>query len=172
MIYLIECTNCNKRYIGQTSQKLKDRLNQHRSNIITDQTTTVAQHFTQQCPNINNLRIIPIESVRQQIPHSYMFMGLDAKCDRLALLRREDFWIRKLNTPTPNGLNIRQELRPPIPFNIRFCDLAPEISKLVKSIYSIIQEVEFGTFRRRQLIISYNRNRNLKDLLVSAKLKE
>ena len=32
-IYVIECTNCRMRYVGESSQKLKDRLNQHRSDI-------------------------------------------------------------------------------------------------------------------------------------------
>ena len=32
-IYLINCTKCHKQYVGQTSRKLKTRLNEHRSDI-------------------------------------------------------------------------------------------------------------------------------------------
>jgi len=32
VIYEIDCTNCNKKYIGQTKQSLKNRIDQHKSN--------------------------------------------------------------------------------------------------------------------------------------------
>jgi len=36
---------CYKQYVGETSRKLKDRLNDHKSNISTNKKTAIAIHF-------------------------------------------------------------------------------------------------------------------------------
>ena len=95
IIYVIECENCKIRYVGETSQKLKDRMNQHRSDINRQQDTVIADHFSLTCPNVNFLRVIPVEQVNRLVPASYTSMGMLDKADELQLLQREQFWIKK-----------------------------------------------------------------------------
>ena len=170
VIYLIQCSNCDMKYVGETSRKLHERLTDHRSDINTNKTTPVASHFNDICPSIDYLKIVPIEHVPRKITDT--FMGLLDKIDLLTLLQREQFWIRKLNTMTPYGLNKRNELPPPIPFSTKFSDQAGEINTLVKTFYDKIQLNKFGTFRKYQFVSAYKRNKNIKDHLVSASLKE
>ncbi len=170
LIYVIECSNCKVRYVGETCQKLKDRINQHRSDINRKQDTTIATHFSQNCPNIEFFKVIPVEKVHRIIPESYTFMGFLDNSDEIQLIQKEQYWIKKLNSLTPNGLNIRQELPPPIPFSITFSDQSYDIARFVKTIYDKIQDRTHQLFRRLQMITSHKRNPNLKDLLVTAKL--
>lgn len=158
------------KYVGETSRKLHERLTDHRSDINTNKTTPVASHFNDICPSIDYLKIVPIEHVPRKITDT--FMGLLDKIDLLTLLQREQFWIRKLNTMTPYGLNKRNELPPPIPFSTKFSDQAGEINTLVKTFYDKIQLNKFGTFRKYHFVSAYKRNKNIKDHLVSASLKE
>jgi len=44
-IYIISCAECNKLYVGQTSRMLKERLNNHRSDIKLNKNTAVSKHF-------------------------------------------------------------------------------------------------------------------------------
>ena len=105
------------------------------------------------------------------IPESYTFMGLLDNTDEVLLIQKEQTWIKKLHTLTPYGLNIRQELPPPIPFSITFSDQSYDISRFVRGIYEKIQDRCNHVFRRLQMITAHKRNLNLKDLLVTAKVK-
>lgn len=89
VIYLINCIKCQKQYVGQTERRLKDRLNSHRSNIHNNRQTAVAIHFNEPLHNYTHLKIIPIEIVNES-------------ADRI---KRETFWIQKLKTKYPLGLN-------------------------------------------------------------------
>ena len=91
LIYLITCTKCNKQYVGETNRKLKERLQDHKSNIKTFKQTPIAIHFNLPEHNINNLKIIPIEKLH-----------FDSDKERK---RREIEWIKKLNTRYPYGIN-------------------------------------------------------------------
>ena len=170
VVYLIECSNCGIRYIGETIQKLKDRINQHRSDIKRKQDTVVATHFNQQCKDINYLQIVPLEKIHRNVPGSYTLCGRLERSDEIHLLQREQFWIKKLNTLSPFGLNKRTEIPPPIPFTIRFNDGAANITKILKTAYEKIQSRGGHKFRRRQLVIAFKKNQNLKNLLVRAQL--
>ena len=97
-------------------------------------------------------------------------MGFLDNGDEIQLIQKEQYWIKKLNSLTPNGLNTRQELPPPIPFSITFSDQSYDIARFVKTIYDKIQDRTHQLFRRLQMITSHKRNPNLKDLLVTAKL--
>jgi hypothetical protein len=167
VIYVIECLNCNIRYVGETCQKLKDRVNQHRSDIKCKKNTVIATHFAQKCPDINFFQITPVEKVPRLVPESYTFMGMMENSDTIRLYQREQAWMRRLKTLNPQGLNRREELPPPIPFCMTFNDQAYEIAKLVKTTYLRIQE---QSCFKSQIVSAYKRNRNLKDLLVKSKL--
>ena len=86
------------------------------------------------------------------------------------LIDREHQWINKLKTLNPNGLNLRTEMGPPIPLTTLFCDFAPMLSKLVGKLHFDLK-TKYAYFRRHNMITAYRRNKNLKDMLVSASLQ-
>ena len=170
VVYVIECQNCEIRYVGETCAKLKDRMNQHRSDINRKTDTTIATHFTRICPNINFLQVTPVEKFTRMVPESYTFMGMLDNGDQVRLFQREQFWMKRLKTITPHGLNKRKELPPPIPFCLKFSDQAYDIAKLVKTCFERIQERSGHVYWRSQIVMAYKRNPNLGDFLVRAKL--
>jgi hypothetical protein len=91
VIYLISCKKCAVQYIGQTGRTLRDRLNNHRSTIITRKKTAIAIHFNEPFHCLNDLTIMPI--------HSLEGMAINAR------LELENSYMIKLNTKYPNGLN-------------------------------------------------------------------
>ena len=132
----------------------------------------IANHFTNQCPNVQFLKITPVEKIQRMIPESYCFLRMMDKSDEIHYYQREQHWMKKLNTLQPFGLNKRHELPPPVNFSIKFNDQAPDISKLVKTIYRKIQERGGHNFWKRQVVTSFKRNQNIKELLVKAKLDQ
>ncbi|XP_041428559.1 uncharacterized protein LOC121396962 [Xenopus laevis] len=115
VIYLLKCP-CGFGYVGQTSRAVRIRLNEHKSVIrnykpetkeeskIAHQKdkekekykkeTLLAKHYFEQGHNVAQLRWQILEVVRN-----------DAGNDKTSLLRRESFWIWKLKTLWPKGLN-------------------------------------------------------------------
>lgn len=91
IVYLIHCNKCSMNYVGETKRQLKDRLNNHRSTIKTKKPTAIAIHFNEPQHNINNLQIMPIET-----------LSTDSEYERKL---REAFWMKKLHTVYPLGLN-------------------------------------------------------------------
>ena len=95
--YLLKkkCSNCKAMYVGETSRKLHayERFTEHRSNINTKKSDPVAKHFNEICPGMNFLPITPLKHVQRKIPET--FMGLLDRVDILALLQREQYWIKK-----------------------------------------------------------------------------
>ena len=67
IIYLIICCKCYIQYVGETGQRLKDRLNNHRSYIITKKVTPIAIHFNHPQHTSENLKIIPIKNYYKMI---------------------------------------------------------------------------------------------------------
>ena len=47
LVYLITCSSCNAVYVGETGQKLRERLNGHRADIRNGNDTPVGVHFGQ-----------------------------------------------------------------------------------------------------------------------------
>ncbi len=99
VIYVIQCLRClqnrdNKcQYIGQTGRRLRDRLNEHRRDVINKKhdKSGVADHFCKPGHTVDDLQILPIlqlhnkrESVRRA---------------------KEQYFISLANTLTPHGLN-------------------------------------------------------------------
>jgi len=96
VVYIIICARCGKAYIGETKSKLKDRLNKHRSDVGLHRNLPVSQHFYSAGHTVAHLRIFPLEQIATD----------DDNLRRL----RESFWIKKLNTRYPLGLNIYPHL--------------------------------------------------------------
>ena len=90
IIYLISCKKCKIQYVGLTSQALRARLNAHRSAInLKKLKTPLVTHFSLPEHNFSDLKIQILEVL-----------------DSPELLHeRELFWIKKLQTIFPFGLN-------------------------------------------------------------------
>jgi len=93
VIYLITCQKCGMQYVGQTRQQVSKRMNSHRFDInnFTDPlyATNVAAHFNSADHSLEDFRFLPIEVLYDDM-------------DRLT---RETYWMHKLNTVHPSGLN-------------------------------------------------------------------
>lgn len=167
-VYVIECKTCAIRYVGQTGNSVHERLVQHRSDIRLKKPTPVAEHFNNStCGGVDSLTITPVELIPRQTVG-----GLLPMKEVLARMEREQFWIAKLNTKTPHGLNKKNELPPPICYLPTFSDQSGQFSQLVKSCFQNIKKHFPGPFIRQRLLIASKRNKNLKDLLVKTALKD
>jgi hypothetical protein len=93
VIYLITCKRCKAQYVGQTKQPVSKRMNSHRFDINNfsdpEFSTYVSSHF-----NSTNHTI-----------QDFSFMPIDVKINSNDRLCRETFWIHKLKTFYPDGLN-------------------------------------------------------------------
>lgn len=99
-------------------------------------------------------------------------IGLDVNlsmANKYQLLDREQYWIKRLKTLHPQGLNMRTEIGPPIPFTIKFSDTAPAIANMVNRLHLKLKSYHCG-FRRNTVVTAFKRNKNLKDYLVAASL--
>ena len=93
VIYLISCKKCSLQYVGQTGQQVSRRMNNHRFDInsFVDPafSTYVASHFNSAGHSLNDFQFIPIGMVNNEMER----------------LMKETYWIHKLGTLHPNGLN-------------------------------------------------------------------
>ena len=93
-IYCLTCHCCHKKYVGETSQSVNNRLRGHESHIRNYKKhphNPVANHFGM---NLNNAQDYSIEI-------------LDQECDKNRRLRLEEAWIFILDSMTPSGLNAK-----------------------------------------------------------------
>ena len=92
IIYLLYCAKCKyAQYTGETQNSLKTRFYLHRSEINRNKGTHVTEHFNQADHSVDDLRCIIIEKVYSNT--------------LTRRLRRENFWMNKLQTVYPLGLN-------------------------------------------------------------------
>ena len=91
IIYVITCSKCRIQYVGQTGRRLKDRLNNHWSDIRLNKATAIAKHFNLPRHTCQDLKIVPIFSLINK--------NFDEK------LSIEKQYMRTLNTIYPHGLN-------------------------------------------------------------------
>ena len=96
VVYLLYCDkHCpNSQYVGRTKNTLRQRFYVHRTYINKNsgtQKTHVTEHFNQPGHTLSNLKCLVIEKVYSQ--------------DIGDMERRESFWMKKLKTVFPNGLN-------------------------------------------------------------------
>ena len=92
VVYGINCKRCQKIiYVGETGTTLYERFQNHLSSIRRTKEEPVANHFNLNGHNIKDLQILVIEMIR----------GKDIHYRKI----RESFWIGKLCTLHPAGLN-------------------------------------------------------------------
>ena len=91
IIYLIECTLCKKRYIGETERSLKERFSEHKQYIKGKSPKfATGEHFNMKGHSLSNVTITIIEKVKQ--------------ADDIYRKLREKVLISKFNT-FRNGMN-------------------------------------------------------------------
>ena len=105
IIYLGFCVLCKKhQYVGKAESTFNIRLNNHRKDANKEKSIPFDEHF--RCANHNftkHARFILIEQIKD--------MTKSKEAIRKILEDREDFWMKKLETITPNGLNIQLNQR-------------------------------------------------------------
>ena len=95
----MECTLCNKQYVGKAQTAFNIRLNNHREDTKNPNTIRACRHFQQQIHS-SHVKFIIID----KLVNTFSSKGIL----RERLMQREYFWIQKLTALVPYGLN--QEL--------------------------------------------------------------
>lgn len=109
LIYAITCTCCKKQYVGQTKRKLGDRIRQHLLDIRHCQDwlaappsahakgpTNVGLHFSHRGHQLSDVSVQILEMIKHNPDSSKAKETRD---------RRENYWIHKLRTIAPLGIN-------------------------------------------------------------------
>ena len=91
VIFLIICKKCHAQYVGQTHQKVSKRMNSHQFDIChyPDNFTNVSVHINENGHTPNDFSFTPIDKVEAEWPR----------------LLKETYWLHRLNTNYPNGMN-------------------------------------------------------------------
>ena len=90
VVYLTSCLKCNLQYVGQTGRKFGTRMMEHLNNIFHKRETN-GIHFTS--PNHRHSDFV-VQVIEKVSPNSVNLR-----------LEREEFWIKRLGTRAPLGLN-------------------------------------------------------------------
>ncbi len=108
LVYLITCNNCSLEYVGETVQKLNERFAFHNTCILNPNKygfcRILASHFNKgPCKN-SEYSVQIIEKMEGSGRTERGAMDLKASSERKA---REKYWMLKLRTVYPYGLNDR-----------------------------------------------------------------
>ena len=98
----MECILCKIQYVGKSKTPFNLRLNNHRKDVYNPKVIPACNHF--KIHGHNFMKHAKFTLIEQLTEISNVSKGTL----RLWLKRREDFWIIKLETLAPKGLN--QEL--------------------------------------------------------------
>ena len=94
VIYLMECTLCNKQYIGKVDTAFHIRLNSHGKDTKDPNAILACRHFQQQGHNFNShAKFIIIDKLVNTSSSKDIL--------RERLIQRENFWMKKLKTLVP-----------------------------------------------------------------------
>ena len=164
IIYLIECDECNKQYVGQTGKTLKIRMNGHRADIENKRKSAVSTHFNQGRCSIQDFMVTPIfQCPELETENETTKMRLDI----------EQYFMDYLKTYQPYGLNIatrRYKDVPAIHFSAPYSKLGHSAARIVRAHYEELQQ-NLSEIYTANMVTAYSRNRNLKDILVSTKIR-
>ena len=106
---------------------------------------------------LNNIANYPIE----KIPDT-----LSQEVNKKLRLERENFWIRKLKTHPPYGMNSGANANSEsiVPFTIKYSSTAKVASHKIRSLFTQLKETLAAAFGHK-FITACERNKNLKDFL-------
>ena len=88
-VYLLTCSICNRRYIGETEQTLNGRCRIHESNMRSNNDNIVSRHYKKY----------------NHTSEDYTVTAIDKETDYNKRLRLEEVWIIILESMHPKGLN-------------------------------------------------------------------
>ena len=94
----MECSLCNIQYIGKAETQFNIRLNNHRKDSHKDNSLQADQHFKLPSHNFN-------QQTKFTLTEQLDNMNIEKELATLRLKKREDFWILKLKTLHPHGMN-------------------------------------------------------------------
>jgi hypothetical protein len=104
VIYCITCKKCKKQYVGETLRQFRERLREHFYSVlnfdpIKSKNMPVARHFNSPNHTVADFQcqIIEIILKNPKLPETTRFRK-----------GREMFWIHKLRTISPEGINIME----------------------------------------------------------------
>ena len=120
VIYLMTCQFCNKQYIGSTTTKFRERLNNYK--------TKFRQYYKNRKADkkLDKIKLIPQASLFEHfLAHGnitgfengkrtdenwnfWSFILIDSSPNEFRLLEKESFWQHQLQTFLPSGLNERE----------------------------------------------------------------
>ena len=89
-VYVITCTKCSKQYVGQTGSQLKERILDHLQFIDENEELT-GEHFNLPDHSHSDMKVQIVEKIRPNSEENRR--------------GREEFWIEKISTKAPHGLN-------------------------------------------------------------------
>ena len=99
VIYLMECILCKIQYVGKSETPFNLRLNNHRKDVNNPKSILACNHFKIHGHNfMKHAKFALIELLTKTF-------NVSKNTLRPRLKRREDFWIIKLETLAPKGLN-------------------------------------------------------------------
>jgi hypothetical protein len=101
VIYVIHCRKCNNNYVGMTTNKVKNRLASHLSNIANRKSTSVAKHFNSAGHVKTDIQVGIIDTAHNTID----------------LKLKEAHWIRTLQT-IQNDINKKNEANSQIDYQL------------------------------------------------------
>ena len=164
IIYLIHCKECDKQYVGQTKRSLRRRAYEHRSDIVKKNKTAVGIHFNHGRCMLEDFQITPI----------YQCPTLD-DTEKTTNMRLdiEQYFIDSLKTYLPYGLNIAKKQYKDVSsihFSAPYSRLGLAAAQIVRAHYKELQE-NLPQIYSAKMVAAFSRNRNLKDMLVSTKIK-
>lgn len=178
VVYLYTCKICLMQYVGETGTTLRERANRHRAAIrAKNQDSALFAHLARyhsfeidiDKADDQHFILTPIEQVSEKASKNL------TKMERL---KRETYWIDVLNTFKSSGMNSRKLdrlLKPKtkecIPFIVPYSQTASLAAKIIKhhvqELQSKVEDDEFDY----NIVTAYSRHKNLKQYLVSSKLK-
>ncbi len=135
VIYLITCTACKIRYVGQTSRPLRFRIEEHLRNISSGRPTPVASHFSS-CCSLSD----------------FSFTALEHCPNKDKRLKKENLWMKRLHTITPEGLNEQMNRSNNLHLVLPFSQCSAKVSKEIRQSCD-------------DVITSYTRHKNLSSIL-------
>ena len=95
VIYLLTCSICGKRYIGETEQTLNGRCRGHESNMRNNNNNIVSTYYKQY----------------NHTSEDYLVTAIDKETDYNKRLRLEEAWTILLETMYPKGINSRMSVK-------------------------------------------------------------
>jgi hypothetical protein len=92
VVYAIHCLSCQKYYVGETRNSVKQRISQHLSTIKLKRDTPVSKHFSSENHTINDF--------------SYFVIAHNPYWTVQKRRLVENQWINKMKSLAPNGINM------------------------------------------------------------------